>query len=168
MNKQVVQCSADLRSPMLWVWLVALWILASIFLAQAQSANIEWLSLDGGGGKSTSAVYVASFSIGQPIAGVFSGGNYSAAAGFWSVAAAAQEAARPTLVFEQNRDRLTLVWSKTATDYFLDETESLAGPINTRWSEISTPYQSNSTHFFFEVPSPVTKRFYRLRRPVAE
>ena len=53
----------------------------------AQSANLEilWFSIDGGGSTSSSGGgYSLSGTIGQPDAGVISGGNFTVQGGFWN------------------------------------------------------------------------------------
>src|SRR5258708_36650920 len=52
----------------------------------AQSYSIDWFTIDGGGGTSTGGVYSVSGTIGQPDAGQMSGGNFTLAGGFWSIA----------------------------------------------------------------------------------
>jgi hypothetical protein len=52
--------------------------------AQAQSYAIPWWTVDGGGGTSSGGGYILSGTIGQPDAGVISGGDYNLTGGFWS------------------------------------------------------------------------------------
>jgi hypothetical protein len=52
--------------------------------AQAQSYAITWWTVDGGGGTSAGSGYTLSGTIGQPDAGVMTGGGYSLTGGFWS------------------------------------------------------------------------------------
>ena len=62
---------------------LALALLATSALADAQSFNLTWWTVDGGGGTSTSASYSPSGSLGQPDAGVLTGGGYILGGGFW-------------------------------------------------------------------------------------
>jgi hypothetical protein len=45
--------------------------------------TIDWYSIDNGGGASASGAYVLTGTIGQPDAGVQSGGQYEMVGGFW-------------------------------------------------------------------------------------
>ena len=67
--------------------LVVLLILAILIpsLSQAQNYGIPWWTIDGGGGTSMGDNYSLSGSIGQPDAGVLSGGTYSLIGGFWGI-----------------------------------------------------------------------------------
>src|SRR3989442_1215290 len=51
----------------------------------AQNFAIDWFTIDGGGGVSTGGVYSVSGTIGQPDAGVLSGGAYTVVGGFWGL-----------------------------------------------------------------------------------
>ena len=62
---------------------LALVLLATSALADAQSFNLTWWTVDSGGGASSSAQYTLSGSIGQPDAGVLDGGGYILGGGFW-------------------------------------------------------------------------------------
>ena len=54
--------------------------------ALAQSYNIDWYKIAGGGGTSTGGVYTVTGTIGQPDAsGAMTGGNYSLTGGFWAI-----------------------------------------------------------------------------------
>ncbi|MCA9243088.1 MAG: hypothetical protein KDA32_03970 [Phycisphaerales bacterium] len=45
--------------------------------------EINWFTIDGGGGTSAGGVYTVSGTIGQPDAGIMGGGNYTLSGGFW-------------------------------------------------------------------------------------
>jgi hypothetical protein len=60
-------------------------LLATPALAQP---TIDWYTVDGGGGTSTGGPFVVSGTIGQPDAGVMSGGSFTLFGGFWGAAAA--------------------------------------------------------------------------------
>jgi hypothetical protein len=59
--------------------------LATPELARAQLA-ITWYTIDGGGGTSAGGSLIVSGTIGQPDAGVLSGGALSVEGGFWNTA----------------------------------------------------------------------------------
>jgi hypothetical protein len=63
--------------------LVALLVLVSVVLAQG-GYDLSWFTVDGGGGSSSGDPYALSGTIGQPDAGMLSGGSYTLAGGFWA------------------------------------------------------------------------------------
>jgi hypothetical protein len=60
--------------------------LAGAVTSHAQSGggyDLTWNTIDGGGGTSTGATYTMRCTIGQPDAGMFTGGTYTLGGGFW-------------------------------------------------------------------------------------
>ena len=56
----------------------------AIATASAQTFNLDWYTIDGGGGTSTGGVFEMSATIGQPDAGVpMIGGTFELTGGFW-------------------------------------------------------------------------------------
>jgi hypothetical protein len=74
--------------------------------------------------------------------------------------------ARPTLDIARNEsaDSLTISWPSTASGFVLETTSSLSATPNS-WSEVTTPYQTNTTHYFVTVSAPTGTKFYRLHKP---
>ena len=60
-------------------------LLAFSPVVQAQPYAITWWTIDGGGGTSSGGGYSLSGTIGQPDAGVMSGGLYTLTGGFWGL-----------------------------------------------------------------------------------
>jgi hypothetical protein len=52
------------------------------------SYTLDWSTIDGGGGMSSSGSLLLSGTIGQPDAGIASGGAYTVSSGFWAGAQA--------------------------------------------------------------------------------
>jgi hypothetical protein len=70
---------------------IALVLLVPLALALASNGyDLSWWTADGGGGGLTSSSYTLSGTAGQPDASVLTGGSYSLAGGFWSVASKGQ------------------------------------------------------------------------------
>ena len=69
-------------------------------LAMAQTYNIDWFTIDGGGGTSTGGVYSVSGTIGQPDAGKMIGRIYALDGGYWSIIAV-QATNAPSLTISQ-------------------------------------------------------------------
>jgi chitobiase/beta-hexosaminidase-like protein/List-Bact-rpt repeat protein len=80
--------------PLTWL-LLALSLLASPPLACAQDFAMDWFTIDGGGGTSSSADYSLSGTIGQPDAGILTGDSYIFEGGFWGLIAALSSATVP-------------------------------------------------------------------------
>lgn len=58
-------------------------LLALTSTAHAQTYDLTWNTVDGGGASSTGGVFELSGTIGQPDAGVLAGGTYTLTGGFW-------------------------------------------------------------------------------------
>ena len=71
------------------LWVLSVIVLLSMILAGVAIASsggpytLNWLTIDGGGGRSTGGDYVVSGTIGQPDAGEMIGGDYAISGGFW-------------------------------------------------------------------------------------
>jgi hypothetical protein len=134
--------------------------------ASGQNYSIDWFTIDGGGGTSTGGVFSVSGTIGQPDAGVMSGGSYSLVGGFWGIVAAVQTPGAPLLSVERLGGSVRVFWPLPATGFLLDQTTALASPpAAIVWSQVPFPYSTNATHISITVPSPAGNKFYRLRHP---
>ena len=129
--------------------------------AQAQNYGIDWFTIDGGGGTSTGGVFAISGTIGQPDAGVMSGGQYSLNGGFWGIVSAIQTPGAPLLSIQRVGGGVRVLWPKPATDWLLDQSLTVTGV----WSQVAFPYATNATDISVLVPAATGNRFYRLRRP---
>src|SRR5713226_7542168 len=94
----------------LFVCLAALGSLMSPMQLQAQNYSIDWFTIDGGGGSSTGGVYAVSGTIGQPDAGVMSGGPYVLSGGFWSIINLIQTPGAPFLSAIHPNAAVTVSW----------------------------------------------------------
>ena len=64
----------------------AAWLLMTAngtWAAASDAYDLAWFSVDGGGGQSSGSGYALIGTLGQPDAGVLSGGGYQLAGGFW-------------------------------------------------------------------------------------
>ncbi|MCP4708923.1 MAG: hypothetical protein GY869_09885 [Planctomycetes bacterium] len=66
-----------------WVLFVFLLVLFTFNATANAQYEITWSTIDGGGGRSTGGTYTLEGTIGQPDAGLLSGGDYVLAGGFW-------------------------------------------------------------------------------------
>src|SRR5579883_103369 len=82
---------------------------------RAQTYDLSWYKIAGGGGTSTGGSYTVSGTIGQPDAGTLSGGPYTLTGGFWGVIAAVQTVGAPFLSIQTtNGHNAVLSWSASA------------------------------------------------------
>jgi hypothetical protein len=72
------------RLRILIVLAVVLFLTASALASSNASYQLDWYTVDGGGGSSSGGTYTLSGTIGQADAGLLSGGTYSLAGGFWA------------------------------------------------------------------------------------
>jgi len=128
---------------------------------------LDWFTIDGGGGTSAGGAYSISGTIGQPDAGSMSGGSFALVGGFWGVISAIQTPGAPLLNIEHpGGGNVRVFWLSPASGFVLDETPVLAGPPPPiAWSQVSFPYQTNSTQISITVPATAGNKFYRLRKP---
>lgn len=90
MKTQSYSCSGNPRARR---WMILAMIITPL-LVMAQF-NIDWSTIDGGGGVITGGVYAVRGTIGQPDANTMpmTGGQYSLTGGFWAMLAVQTEAA---------------------------------------------------------------------------
>ena len=126
--------------------------------------SIDWHTIGGGGGTSTGGVYAVSGTIGQPAAGVMSGGPYSMVGGFWSIIAI-QTPDAPLLSIEAANGGVRVFWPLPAMGFVLEQTMAVApNPAAFSWSQVRFPYQTNATHISITLAAPSGNKFYRLRK----
>lgn len=134
----------------------------TVLSASAQSYNINWYKITGGGGTSSGGQYSVNGSIGQPDAsGALTGGNYSITGGFWAFIAVVQAPGAPTLYISHSGKTVTVYW-QNVTGWTLHQNSNLATPagwiLNTSWST------SNGTNSL-TLTSPTGNLFFHLTNP---
>jgi hypothetical protein len=87
-------------------WLLLLLAAAALLLpglveaapTQPQAYQLEWWTVDGGGGSASGGSYSLSGTSGQPEAGALSGGGYALTGGFWYQASSGSTIYAPLVV----------------------------------------------------------------------
>ena len=132
---------------------------ASAGTAAAQNFNIDWSTIDGGGGTSTGGVYSVSGTLGQPDAGgPLTNGQYSVTGGFWALPTAVPVIGAPTLTIAPAAPgQATISWTPNTPGFVLQETLSLSP---TNWVNAA----SGATNPIV-VPATWPAKFYRLFKP---
>jgi hypothetical protein len=145
-------------------------ILALIALASglslrvhAQSFDLSWFTIDGGGGASTGGVYSVTGTIGQPDTGHMSGGSYSIDGGFWGLLAVVQSPGAPLLRIRSIGTNAVISWPMSATGFVLQQNSSLLA--SNAWTSSGLPgiVVTNGTNTV-TVPANSGNKFFRLRQ----
>jgi hypothetical protein len=139
-------------------------LLGAAILAQAQTYNISWYKIAGGGGSSTGTttngtVYAVSGTIGQPDAGNLSGGPYSITGGFWGVVGAIQLPGSPFLTIKAVSPNVLISWPTSATGFTLQENSNLK---TTNWSNVGQTVNVINGTNVVTIPAPGGNMFFRL------
>src|ERR1700745_4042238 len=94
-------------------------ILLGPVAARAQSYDISWYKIAGGGGTSAGGTYTLSGTIGQPDAGVMSGGTYAISGGFWGIYSVVQMPGSPTLTITHSGSNVIISWPTPTSTFTL-------------------------------------------------
>lgn len=136
-------------------------LLAGAFGLKAQSYSIDWHKVAGGGGTSTGGVYSVSGTIGQPDAGLLSGGNYSLDGGFWGIIGAVQTLGAPALTITRTATNTVVVsWAYPSTGFSLQQNPDLK---TTSWTAPPQTLNTNATFNWIVVNPPLGNLYYRLK-----
>ena len=132
-------------------------------LGFAQSYQIDWYKIAGGGGTSTGGVYSVSGTIGQPdVGGPMSGGNFSLTGGFWALYAVQPPGAPSLRIFLTTTNTAVVAWPAPSTGFTLQVNTNLA-PAN--WVGAGGTVNVVGSENQVTVSPPVGSRFYRLKSP---
>lgn len=125
----------------------------------AQEFQIDWFTLDGGGGVSTGGTYELRGTIGQPDAGItLTGGTYQLTGGFWAAPFPSGSSEAPTLAIQPlGLGQVQLSWTSPAPGFFLQEALNLNAPT---W--VNSPSGASNPTI---VPAGSAAKFYRLLKP---
>jgi hypothetical protein len=134
---------------------VSLGLLAQV---QGNSFELDWHTLDGGGGVSSGGTFTLVATIGQPDAGRSQGGTFALESGFWGAAIAIQQPGAPALQITPAGANILLSWPTAAKGYTLQFIESFSSPID--WDDVLLIGSETSV----TIPATATQRFYRLTR----
>jgi hypothetical protein len=130
----------------------ALAVVLTSVSVHAQNYSIDWFTVDGGGGISAGGAYSMSGTVGQPDAGVMTGGNFAIAGGFWSV----EEINLPTLFITRSGPNAIISWTPGSPGFVL---QGNGGFSPAGWADAPSGSTNPAT-----VPAAGAARFYRLRK----
>lgn len=139
-------------------------LLAFSFLSivvSAQSYDLPWFTIDGGGNVSTGATYSMTGTIGQPDAGILSGGSYSLIGGFWSFAGnSSAPIIVPILDIRLSLPNVILSWPTPSTGFVLEQSSTLSTPV---WTVVGATVVVVGDRNTVTLPASATPRLFRLQ-----
>src|SRR5258708_32061491 len=94
-------------------------LLATAAISHAQSFDISWYTIDGGGGSSAGGTFSVTGTIGQPDAGHMAGGNYTIDGGFLGIFSAVPTPRAPMLAIQPPLPHLLVSWPVASTHFSL-------------------------------------------------
>ena len=150
--------------------LLLLWaslLFSSTTIVTAQTYDLSWHTIAGGGGTSTGGAYTVSGTIGQADAGNLAGGAYSLTGGFWGVITTIQTPGAPLLsILSASANHVVLAWASAFTNFSLQQNGSV-GNTNSNWANVNnTTYPVITTNGTNTVTLPVSgNQFFRLYQP---
>ncbi len=138
-------------------------LLGSSPSARAQSYDLSWFTIAGGGGTSTGGTYTVSGTIGQSDAGHMSGGSYTLDGGFWSLFSVVQTPGAPRLSITVSNLSAIISWPASATGFYLQQNPGLNQSAN--WTSNSLPVVVlvNGTNTV-SIPASGGPKFFRLKQ----
>jgi hypothetical protein len=152
------------RGNLLRNLVVGLLLGGGLCMAQAQTTNIDWFKVAGGGGTSTGGTYQISGTIGQHDAGgPMTGGiysEYSLTGGFWSIYAL-QTPGGPILTMTSGSNKVVISWPLSATNFVLMTNANLT---TTNWGTNTSYPVTISGDISITITSPPPGNlFFRLK-----
>ena len=146
---------------------IALLMAAVVTVAHAEVFGVDWSTTAGGGGTSTAGVYTITGTIGQAAAGRLNSSDFTIDGGFWSIVAAIQEPGAPLLSVRLTQTNTVVVsWPMTWPGFVLLQNSDFNA---TNWVQVTTPpivvvTSQTTAEKQVIVPTPIGRRFYRLRK----
>jgi len=133
-------------------------------LAVSAQLQIDWFTIDGGGGSSSGGVYSVSGTIGQPDASsAMTGGGYSLTGGFWSLLAVQTPGAPLLTIARTSTNTIAVSWPSPSLGFDLQVNTNGLGTVN--WSNAPGIIQDDSTTRTLIINPPTGNRYYRLFKP---
>jgi hypothetical protein len=127
---------------------------------RAQTYDLSWFTVAGGGGTSTGGVYSVSGTIGQADAGsTMSGGAYTLTGGFWSGAVSVTTPSSPPLTVTIVGHVVTVSWPSSAVGFTLEQSATL-NPSD--WQPAPQTVNDNGVTKSITLSAPSGSLFYRL------
>lgn len=148
---------------MKWVFSAIVVFFAAGATVGAQNYNIDWFTIDGGGGTSSGGTYTLSGTIGQPDAGKLTGGNYTIQGGFWGVVTVVQTPGTPSLrIVKTSTNAVVIAWPSFSPNFSLQMNSSIA---TTNWATVTNVPIIVGDEKQVTISTPTGNNFFRLKSP---
>jgi len=121
------------------IFAISLLLCAWCAVVRAESGDyeIDWYSLDCGGGASADEVYAISGTIGQPNTDEVGDDIFTILSGFWAAAIETSAPTPPKLTVNVVGDIMVLTWPASVTGFYLEQNFELTQPGG--WSPVNQP-----------------------------
>jgi hypothetical protein len=128
--------------------------------ASAQSCEIDWFTVDGGGGTSSDGVFEVTGTLGQPDAGSINIPGYEIAGGFWndSEVVLVPGVALLTITLAANTT-VIIAWPASGSGWVLQESSTMGGGT---WTPVTALPVQVGANLQVTMPAVAKKTFYRL------
>jgi hypothetical protein len=146
----------------LWpaVLLVSLLLCLHAGKTRAQSFDVGWFSIDGGGGVSSGGEFSISGIVGQPDAGIMTGGEFALEGGFWGVILDVQTPGSPPLnITLTPTNTVVLTWPAASTGFALQQNTDLS---TVNWQPVTNAVSVVGDMNQVIIDSPPGNDFFRL------
>jgi hypothetical protein len=137
-------------------------LLVALHLDVAAQYQLNWSTLDAGGGQCAGGPYTVQGTLGQPDAATSAGGAYTLYGGFWSALAIVPTEGAPALGIIPSGTNVILAWPNPSTGFQLQETAGLSAP---NWTDVNSIPAVVAGEKQVTQPIALGSRFYRLRKP---
>jgi hypothetical protein len=153
----------DMKNSTTKIWILVTCLGGGSLGARAQNFNLDWFTIDGGGGTSAGGNFSLSGTIGQPDASApMTGGIFSLTGGFWSLFAVPRPDAPRLTITRTAASSVLLSWPSPSTGFVLQQNSDLN---TTNWVAAPQAVSDNGTDRFITVNPSTDQQFYRLFRP---
>ena len=128
------------------------------------ATQVDWFTLDGGGGVQVSADYTANFTVGQNdvASTAATSARYRIVPGFWALETFGPDPGRPSLTITLAGANVVLTWPSASPGFALEQTDSIA-PVPASWSGTLGVITDNGIIKSITISHNVARRFYRLK-----
>jgi hypothetical protein len=146
----------SMKTALLTLFAFALFPIAAV----AQSYDLSWFTIDGGGNVSVGGTYSVTGTIGQPDAGTLSGGSYSLIGGFWGFTGnSSTPIIVPILDIGLSLPNVILSWPAPSTGFVLEQSPGLGSPV---WTVVGATVFVVGDRNTVTLPASATTRLFRL------
>jgi hypothetical protein len=129
--------------------------------ARAQSYDISWYKIAGGGGASAGSNYTLSGTIGQVDAGVMSGGTYAISGGFWGIYSVVQMPGSPLLTVTHSGSSVVISWPTPTSNFTLQQNNAVNNAGG--WGAVGQTTNSAGGTNSVTIPASGGQLFFRLK-----